>query len=142
MADLQRDCSFRGDAGAVCPVVAASKLLKSVWSLVVITYLLDDTKSFNELLRAIRVINSKTLSRTLKSLQAAGLVRREVISVQPFAVRYSLTEMGIDLAPLLEYLRSWGEKWVIGQSEVRGVQSGLNGVKPGFKKVKDELRKL
>jgi len=91
--------------------VAATKVLSSVWAIVVIYYLMDGPKGFNELLRAIPGMNSKTLSRTLKSLQSKGLVVREVVSVQPFAVRYRLTPMGEELVPVLNALRGWGEKW-------------------------------
>jgi DNA-binding HxlR family transcriptional regulator len=56
-------------------------------------------------------MNSKTLSRTLKSLVSKGLVVREVVSVQPFAVQYRLTPMGEELVPVLNALREWGEKW-------------------------------
>jgi DNA-binding HxlR family transcriptional regulator len=97
--------------GNWCPVVAASKVLSSFWAIVVIYYLMDGPKGFNELLRAIPGMNSKTLSRTLKSLVSKGLVVREVVSVQPFAVHYRLTPMGEELVPVLNALREWGEKW-------------------------------
>jgi DNA-binding HxlR family transcriptional regulator len=97
--------------GNWCPVVAASKVLSSFWAIVVIYYLMDGPKGFNELLRAIPGMNSKTLSRTLKSLVSKGLVVREVVSVQPFAVQYRLTPMGEELVPVLNALREWGEKW-------------------------------
>ncbi|MEM0382255.1 MAG: helix-turn-helix domain-containing protein [Nitrososphaerota archaeon] len=113
MANSQCRYNSNGDGVKICPVLAASKLLRSMWSLVVISYLLDGPKSFNELLRTVPRINSKTLSRTLKSLQEAGLVSREIVSTHPFSVKYSLTEMAIDLRPLLDYLRYWGGKWVI-----------------------------
>ncbi|MEM2871014.1 MAG: helix-turn-helix domain-containing protein [Candidatus Caldarchaeum sp.] len=96
----------------VCPMVAAAKILGSMWSLVVISYLTTGPKGFNELLRLIPSLNSKTLSRTLKALQSRGLVRRNVVSLQPFAVTYSLTPMAEDLTPLLEGLRRWSVKWL------------------------------
>ncbi|MDJ0274150.1 MAG: helix-turn-helix domain-containing protein [Nitrososphaerota archaeon] len=95
-----------------CPVAAATRMLASVWAIVVIYYLMDGPKGFNELLRAIPGVNSKTLSRTLKHLQAKGIVVREVVSLQPFSVRYRLTEMGQDLMPVLEALREWGMRWM------------------------------
>ena len=87
--------------------MAASKVLSSVWAIVVIYYLVDGPKGFNELLRAIPGMNSKTLSRTLKSLVSKGLVVRQVVSVQPFAVHYRLTPMGEELVPVLNALREW-----------------------------------
>ena len=97
----------------ICPVVSAAKILGSVWSLVVISYLLDGPMGFNELLRQIPMLNSKTLSRTLKSLQAKGLVKRDVVSLQPFAVSYSLTPAAMELKPVIEGMRRWGLKWAL-----------------------------
>jgi len=99
----------------VCPVVSAAKLLGSVWSLVVISYLMDGAMGFNELLNKIPSLNSKTLSRTLKSLQAKNLIRREVLSLQPFSVSYSLTPAAMDLKPLIKELRRWGYRWAMTQ---------------------------
>jgi DNA-binding HxlR family transcriptional regulator len=97
----------------ICPIVSAAKLWGSVWSLVVISYLMDGPMGFNELLRQIPGLNSKTLSRTLKSLQAKGLVTREVVSLQPFAVRYSLTPAAMELKPVVDGMRRWGYKWAL-----------------------------
>ncbi|MEM0440474.1 MAG: helix-turn-helix domain-containing protein [Candidatus Caldarchaeum sp.] len=99
----------------VCPMVAAAKILGSMWSLVIISYLASGPKGFNELLRLIPMLNSKTLSRTLKSLQARGLVQRNIISVQPFSVSYSLTPMAEELTPILKAFRDWADKWLIQQ---------------------------
>jgi len=110
-----------------CPVVAASKVLSSVWAIVVIYYLVNGPKGFNELLRAIPGMNSKTLSRTLKSLQSRGLVVREVVSLQPFSVRYRLTPMGEDLVPVLRALREWGEKWARPAAVKKG--NGMKGIR-------------
>ncbi|MEM1942694.1 MAG: helix-turn-helix domain-containing protein [Candidatus Caldarchaeum sp.] len=101
------------DVENVCPMAAAARVIGSIWSLVVISYLASSPKGFNELLRLVPMLNSKTLSRTLKNLQARGLVQRNVVSLQPFAVSYSLTPMAEELKPILEGLRSWGLKWLI-----------------------------
>jgi len=108
----------------VCPIAAAARLLGSVWSLVVINYLMDGPMGFNELLRQIPGLNSKTLSRTLKSLQAKGLVIREVVSTQPFAVRYALTPAAKELKPVVHALSMWGSKWMLGRGLAVEVQAG------------------
>jgi DNA-binding HxlR family transcriptional regulator len=108
----------------VCPVAAAARLLGSVWSLVVINYLMDGPMGFNELLRQIPGLNSKTLSRTLKSLQAKGLVIREVVNTQPFAVRYVLTPAAKELKPVVHALSMWGSKWMLGSGLAVEVQAG------------------
>jgi DNA-binding HxlR family transcriptional regulator len=45
-------------------------------------------------------------------------VRRDVLSTQPFAVQYSLTEKGRQLQPVVEALRAWGERWLMPQEVV------------------------
>ncbi len=84
--------------------------------MVIISYLVQGPKGFNELLKAVPGLNSKTLSRTLKSLQRKGLVERRVLNLQPFSVSYSLTPMAMELAPILEQLRKWGIKWAMQNS--------------------------
>jgi len=53
-------------------------------------------------------ISSKMLSESLDSLEADGLVTREVVSEQPFRVEYSLTEAGESFGPLVAELVQWG----------------------------------
>jgi HxlR-like helix-turn-helix len=44
-----------------------------------------------------------------------------VVSTRPFSVVYSLTEMGLGLAPAARELRAWGERWLLPrrQAQVR-----------------------
>ena len=52
----------------------------------------------------------KTLSSTLKELEADGLVHREEYPQIPPKVEYSLTERGKTLIPILDEMCEWGEK--------------------------------
>ena len=97
----------------VCPVVESVRKVGNEWRLIVIRYLLDRPMRFNELLRLAGGVDAKTLSRVLKYLAAEGIVRREVLSTQPFSVRYELTQKGEQLRPVIESLRAWGNRWVI-----------------------------
>ena len=64
---------------------------------------------FNELRRQLKTISFKTLSATLKELEADGLVHRQPYSQIPPKVEYSLTEEGRSLIPILGQLCDWGE---------------------------------
>ena len=70
-----------------------------------ILYALADYKvvRFNEL------ISYKTLSVTLKELEADRLVHREEYPQIPPKVEYSLTERGKSLIPILDSMCDWGE---------------------------------
>ncbi len=64
---------------------------------------------FNELKKYIKTISYKTLSLTLKELEADGLVHRQEYPQIPPKVEYSLTEKGKSLIPILDQLCTWGE---------------------------------
>ena len=63
---------------------------------------------FNEMKRYIGEISYKTLSATLKELEADRLVHRENIRRYRQKVEYSLTERGKTLIPILDALCEWG----------------------------------
>lgn len=65
---------------------------------------------FNELKKYIGTISYKTLSATLKELEADGLVHRKEYPQIPPKVEYSLTERGKSLIPILDQMCEWGEK--------------------------------
>lgn len=64
---------------------------------------------FNEMKKYIGEISYKTLSSTLKELEADKLVRREEYPQIPPKVEYSLTERGQSLIPILNAICDWGE---------------------------------
>ena len=63
---------------------------------------------FNEMKKYIGEISYKTLSVTLKELEADGLVHREEYPQIPPKVEYSLTERGRSLIPILDAMCEWG----------------------------------
>lgn len=65
---------------------------------------------FNEIKKYIDEISYKTLSSTLKELEADKLVHREEYPQIPPKVEYSLTERGKSLIPILETMCDWGEE--------------------------------
>ncbi len=94
-----------------CPVVESLHLVGNEKKLMIVRFLLERPMRFNQLLKV--GLDSKTLSRALKSMEAQGLVNRQVISTQPFSVEYSLTEKGRELKPVIDSLRTWAERWVV-----------------------------
>lgn len=65
---------------------------------------------FNEMKKYIGEISYKTLSSTLKELEADQLVYRKEYPQIPPKVEYSLTERGRSLIPILDGMCEWGEK--------------------------------
>lgn len=65
---------------------------------------------FNEMQKYIGGITYKTLSSTLKQLEADGLVNRKEYPQIPPKVEYSLTEKGKSLIPILDQMCEWGDQ--------------------------------
>lgn len=64
---------------------------------------------FNEMKKYIAGISYKTLSATLKELEADALVHREEYPQIPPKVEYSLMERGKSLIPILDAMCDWGD---------------------------------
>ena len=91
-----------------CPVRNVLSRMMDKWTLLVL-YTLEGqgTLRFNDLLRTIPDVSQKSLTVTLKSMEANGLVSRKVIPAVPVKVEYTLTERALSVMPLLDRLLSW-----------------------------------
>jgi DNA-binding HxlR family transcriptional regulator len=94
-------------------VLAAVGVIGTEWRLAIVHRLLEGPQRFSEILKSNARLNAKTLSATLKFLEGQGVVQRTVVSTRPFSVVYSLTEMGLGLAPAARELRLWGTRWLL-----------------------------
>lgn len=65
---------------------------------------------YNELQRYIKGISYKTLSSSLKELEADELIVRKEYPQIPPKVEYSLSERGQSLMPILDGMCEWGDK--------------------------------
>lgn len=65
---------------------------------------------FNEMQKYIGTITFKTLSSTLKQLEADGLIIRTEYPQIPPKVEYSLSERGKSLMPILDQMCEWGDQ--------------------------------
>jgi DNA-binding HxlR family transcriptional regulator len=91
-----------------CPVTTALVYIGGRWKPIIVWYLLQDTKRFAELRRAVGGISEKVLSQQLKQLESSGLVKRVSYPEIPPRVEYSLTARGLSLREVIETLGRWG----------------------------------
>ena len=68
---------------------------------------------FNEFRRLIPEITQKMLTQQLKDLESNAIISKKVYPQVPPMVEYSLTQMGINLIPILESMDNWGKDYVI-----------------------------
>jgi DNA-binding HxlR family transcriptional regulator len=95
-----------------CPSHAVLEMLASKWVYLVVCALRRGRMRNGELARKLEGITPKMLTQTLRVLERDGLVRREIFPVIPPRVEYELTELGQNLAGLLNQIRSWSEQHV------------------------------
>ncbi len=67
------------------------------------------TMRFNEMQRFIKTVSYKTLSATLKELEADQLIIRTEYPQVPPKVEYRLSPRGQSLIPILHDMCQWGE---------------------------------
>jgi len=95
----------------VCPLEGIIDVISKKWALLIINALGNKGKlRFNSLMEYLGRISPKTLSDTLKELQAEGLIKRESFAEIPPRVEYSLTEDGAELRKSIIPLLKWAAK--------------------------------
>ena len=92
----------------ICPLKGIIDVISKKWALLIINALGNNKQlRFNQIMETLNGISSKTLSDTLKGLQAEGLIERKSFAEIPPRVEYSLTKDGTELRksiiPLLEW---------------------------------------
>ena len=91
-----------------CPIEQTLSIIGGVWKVIIIRELLDGTRRYGELRRAMPGVTHKMLTQQLRELEQDGVVHREVYREVPPKVEYSLTPLGQRLSPLLDAMREWG----------------------------------
>ena len=93
-----------------CPTETTLDLIAGRWKVLAIYWLLKGTRRFNQLQREREGITHRTLSKTLKEMEADGLVARRDFGEVPPRVEYSLTARGRSLEPVLLAMDAWAQK--------------------------------
>lgn len=96
-----------------CPVEKTVSLIGSKWSILIIRDLFwnQTPMRYNELLKSLNTISSRTLSLKLKDLVKYEVVKRNIVSFTPPSVEYSLTEKGKDLSNVIREMAKWSQNW-------------------------------
>lgn|SRR5690625_2185026 len=96
----------------ICPKFEkAVTLLNKRWTGLIIAQLLNGSQRFCHIESDIG-ISGRVLSERLKDLENEGIIKRTVYDETPVRIEYSLTEKGKALAPLMEEMQKWADKWV------------------------------
>jgi DNA-binding HxlR family transcriptional regulator len=112
-----------GSYGQYCPVAMASEILCSRWTILVVREMLCGTTRFNDLRRGVPRMSPSLLSKRLKELEGAGVVR--AVRSAAGATEYRLTEAGEELRPIVLGMGFWGQRWVESQLTLGNLDPAL-----------------
>ena len=95
-----------------CPVCRTADIVCGKWTLLLVRELYEGRSRFCELERSLVGISPRTLSLRLRALEEEGIVERATYPAVPPRVEYALTEKGLALIPIIEDMRTYGERWL------------------------------
>ena len=91
-----------------CPVNYALEHFGDKWSLLIIRDLMFKGKRhYNEFFESDEKVSTSVLGDRLKSLESDGIIVKSEDAVKKSRIRYSLTEKGIALLPMLVEMIIW-----------------------------------
>lgn len=93
-----------------CPIGTGIEVLGDRWTPLVIREISVGSTGFNEIHRGIPRISRTLLSQRLRAMENRGLLRREAAAVGR-SIRYSLTEAGEELVPIVWSIGTWAARW-------------------------------
>lgn len=100
----------KGFEGMRCSIADVLGALGDRWSILIVRDLLLGLSRYDEFQSSTGVTNA-TLSDRLKLLEKNGLIERRRYQTKPDRYEYLLTEMGKDVALVVQALAQVGDKW-------------------------------
>lgn len=96
----------------ICPIARTAILIGDRWTPLIVRDLQHGSRRFGELQRSLGGISPKTLAHRLRRLEEEAIVDRTCFAEMPPRVEYQLTDKGHALLPVLDSMRSYGERWL------------------------------
>lgn len=127
-----------------CPLNFGLEIFGDKWSLLIIRDLMFFGKRYyNEFLASEECISTNLLAERLAMLEKEKIIKKERDKSHKQKMLYTLTEKGIDLAPVLINIGLWSEKYAKKLNPGRDVIIGdaLKNYQKGVEKLKKRLHK-
>lgn len=93
-----------------CPVDAMLSIVDGRWKGTILWRLLDGSLRTSELRRAIPEITERVLFRHLQELVQDGILQRHAERQTFPHVRYSISDYGMTMVPIMQEICQWGRK--------------------------------
>lgn len=91
-----------------CPVELALEFVGRKWQTVILAHLKESPLRYSELRQRLPDISDKMLSERLRDLETLRLVAKQPTRDLASGMRYTLTDRGESLRPVLDALYRWG----------------------------------
>lgn len=114
----------QGSYGQFCPVAMAAEIVCTRWTALVLREMLCGSRRFNDLRKGVPRMSPTLLSKRLKELEEAQIVR-QVKDPRTGNSEYELTAAGEELRPVVMALGNWGQKWVETNLSLRNLDPTL-----------------
>lgn len=102
-----------------CAIAQSLGVIGDGWELLIVRDLARGLDRFDLLAESLR-ISRKVLTERLTGLLDSGIVKREAYQDRPTRYAYHLTARGRALLPVLVALQDWGDRWLLGDGELKG----------------------
>jgi len=115
----------QGSYRQFCPVAMAAEVLCTRWTIVLVRELVAGSTRFNDLRRGVPRMSPALLSKRLKDLEEAGILRRVASAREPGIWEYHLTRAGRELEAVIRSIGIWGQHWVEAQPSLKNLDPAL-----------------
>ena len=125
-----------------CPLNFGLEIFGDKWSLLIIRDLMFFGKRYyNEFLASEECISTNVLAERLTMLEKEKIIKKEKDKSHKQKLIYTLTEKGIDLAPIIINIGLWSEKYGKNLNPGRGVILGdtIKNYSKGIEKLRKKL---
>jgi DNA-binding HxlR family transcriptional regulator len=96
-----------------CPINLSLEVFGDRWSLIILRDMIfGGSRHFREFLKGMESISSNILADRLKHLVEIGMLTKRDDPTHKQKAIYSLTEMSIELVPIMAHLGMWGRRWL------------------------------
>lgn len=92
------------------PINEVAAVVGDKWAMLVVRDVFRGVRRFEDLLVDLGVARA-VLADRLKRLVEAGVLIKAPYGSRPVRYEYRLTEMGLELSPVLVALLRWGDRW-------------------------------
>jgi DNA-binding HxlR family transcriptional regulator len=115
-----------------CGIARALDIIGDRWALLVVRELIFGPKRFAQLRAGLHTVSPNVLSQRLRDLEAADVVRRDMLAPPASVAVYELTDRGHALEPVLIELGRWGSGEPITTSRELTTDAFLVALKAAF----------